>query len=179
MMKKMLIGLLALGLCFGGNVLAMEGMDHGSEHKSKKMDHGSSHESSHGSSHNMKKMDHGSSKSMGGMIMMDGETVDGVSAMAHLKDVRKAMAEAGMEATHHLMVMFEAESDARPIEEGSAAVKMTIPGDVELKPLMLMGMEGHFGVDINMGEPGMYHFKIGTKLDDGKKRTFHFHHVVE
>ncbi len=178
MMKKMLIGLLALGLCFGGNALAMEGMDHGSGHDSKKMDHGSSHDMKK-MDHGSKKMDHGSMKGKDGMIMMDGETVDGVSAMAHLKDVRKAMAEAGMEATHHLMIMFEAESDARPIEEGSAAVKITIPGDKELEPLMMMGMVGHFGVDINMAEPGIYHFKVGTKLDDGKKRTFHFHHVVE
>jgi hypothetical protein len=38
-----------------------------------------------------------------------------------------------------------------------------------------MGMDGHFGADIVLDKKGMYHFKIGTKLADGKKRTYHQH----
>ena len=39
--------------------------------------------------------------------------------------------------------------------------------------IKLMGMDGHYGADITLNKKGMYHFKIGTKLPDGKKRTFH------
>jgi hypothetical protein len=42
-----------------------------------------------------------------------------------------------------------------------------------------MGMEGHFGADIVLPEKGEYHFKVGTKLADGQKREYHFHHTVE
>jgi len=168
-MKKMLIAALALSFCFAGSAFAMKGMDHGSEHGEMKMEH---------DGHGMKKMDHDAMMKEGGMIMLESDTVDGVTAKAHLKDVREAMKAAGMEATHHLMVNFE-KQDGTSMDQGNAALKMTTPADVEQEPVMMMGMEGGFGVDINLKQPGVYHFKVGTKLNDQKKRTFHFHYALD
>jgi len=113
-------------------------------------------------------------QAMGGMIMLEKQTVDGITAMVHLKDVREAMQKVGMEQTHHFMVMF---SDAQTHEarnEGTVAVKIIDPAGTEQPPLKLMGMMGHFGADISLPEKGTYTFVLGTKLGDGQKRQFTF-----
>jgi hypothetical protein len=150
--------LLSLPLAAG----AMEGMKHD---KMEKMEHGS-----------MKGMEHG--KMMEGMIMLGEETEEGVKAMAHLNDVKEAMAKMGMKETHHFMVAF-VDAAGKPVTEGTVAVKIKNPAGKEGKAIKLMGMEGHFGADIVLPEKGEYHFKVGTKLADGQKREYHFHHTVE
>jgi hypothetical protein len=108
------------------------------------------------------------------MMMMQDEEVDGVMGSAHMMDVKEKMAEHGMSMTHHIMVSFM-DTEGNPIEKGSAAVKIESPDEKVSKPIMMMGMDGAFGADITLDQKGMYHFKVGTKLADGKKRTFHFH----
>ncbi|HKJ04173.1 MAG TPA: hypothetical protein VJ974_01140 [Geopsychrobacteraceae bacterium] len=136
----------------------MKDMEHG-----KKMDHGSM------------EMDHGSMGMDGEMIMLQSEEIEGVKASAHLMDVKEKMAEHGMSQTHHIMVRFM-DKEGNPLEEGSAAVKIEGPDEKISNPIKMMGMDGHFGVDITLDQEGMYHFKVGTKLADGQKRTFHFHY---
>lgn len=149
-------------------------MDHGSSPKDmdKGMDHGSMNKS----------MDHGKDGHMGmnmegHMMMLGTAEVDGVTAMAHLNDVHEAMAKAGMAKTHHLMIAFEGAQGK--IEKGAVAVKVTRPDGTTEKPAMLMGMQGHFGVDLELKEKGTYTFEVGTKLADGKKRQFTFSHEVK
>lgn len=142
------------------------------------MQHGSS-SMNHGSGHGA--MDHGSMNhgDMGGGSMMLGEEeVDGVKGMVHLNDVKAAMAKAGQPQTHHLMINFTYLETGKTIEKGSVAVKVTDPAGNETEPIMMMGMDGHFGVDLKLDKPGLYHFKIGTKLPDGKKRQFHSHQEI-
>lgn len=138
----------------------------------------------------MKGMEHGSMKSMEGMeqgkMMMDGnmimlgdETVDGVKAMAHLKDVKEAMSKMGMKGTHHFMVMLMDTESGKSIDSGLVAVKITDPEGKVAEPLKLMGMQGHFGVDVALTEKGEYHFQVGTKVKDGKKRTYEFSYTVK
>ena len=64
---------------------------------------------------------HGGMEMEGDMIMLGDDSDDGVKAMAHLKDVKEAMAEMGMPGTHHIMVMFMDKKTGEPIEEGIAA----------------------------------------------------------
>lgn len=101
------------------------------------------------------------------------QTIDGIKATAQLNDVREAMAKAGMQETHHLLVFFTDQAGAK-IEAGAAAVKVTSPDGVESQVLPMHGMEGHFGVDLQLALPGAYQFAVGTKLADGKKRQFVF-----
>jgi hypothetical protein len=102
------------------------------------------------------------------------EVVDGVKAAAHLDDVREAMAKAGMKETHHLMVFFLEDKSGAPIETGTAALKIKGPNGKETGPIRMVGMEGHFGADIVLTEPGHYEFTLGTRLADGKTRQFEF-----
>ncbi len=138
-------------------------MDHGKmdmDHGKMDMDHG--------------KMDHDGMKMDEDMIMVGDSVQDGVKAMVHLKEVKDTMAKMGMKATHHIMVMFVDQVTGQPVESGVAAVKMKRANAKEEEAIKLMGMQGHFGADIELTGPGEYHFMIGTKLADGKKRQFDF-----
>jgi hypothetical protein len=99
--------------------------------------------------------------------------------MAHLKDVRDAMAKMDMKETHHFMVMFMDTTTGEPIEQGSAALKIVSPSGKEVGTVKLMGMQGHFGADIALSEKGKYEFTVGTKLADGEKRQFEFSHTLK
>lgn len=119
------------------------------------------------------KMDHGSSgMAMGGkMIMLPDVEVDGVMGSAHLMDVKAKMAEHGMPMTHHLMIGFM-DSEGNSLADGKVAVKIVAPDGTVSKPIMMMGMSNAFGADVTLDQKGQYKFMIGTKLADGKKRTF-------
>lgn len=130
-------------------------------------------------------MDHGKMKAddsahsgmdMGGdMIMLQDQDVDGVMGSAHLMDVKEKMAAHGMSVTHHMMVGFM-NSEGMEIKDGQVAVKVQAPDGEVGKPVKMMGMAGQFGADITLDQKGKYMFMVGTKLADGKKRTFHFHY---
>ncbi len=153
-------------------------MDHGSmgsDHGSTGADHGSM-----GMNHGTMNMDQGSMSMHGDMIMLGDQVQDGVKAMAHLKDVKEAMGKMGMTGTtHHFMVMFEDQATGKAIDSGSVAVKIQGPEGKEEKPVKLMGMQGHFGADVDLETKGTYHFTVGTKLEDGTKRQFEFDYTLK
>lgn len=109
----------------------------------------------------------------GGMVMLGEQTVDGVKAMAHLDDVKAAMAKVGMKETHHLMVAF-VDAAGNQLVDGTVAVKIVDPSGKEGAPIKLIGMDGHFGADILLAAKGKYAFKVGTKLPDGITRQYEF-----
>jgi len=157
---------------------AMSHQDHDSNsHKEAvEMDHhGGMKHNDHGE-HNQTA---GSSSSDGAMIVVGSMVSKGVKGMAHLKDVSAAMAKMGMTATHHFMIVFVDEASGEQIDTGSVALKITNPDAKVGEAVELIGMDGHFGADVVLDMAGEYHFKLGTKLDDGTKRKFHFHQVVE
>jgi len=127
----------------------------------------------HGMDHGKQDREHVGMSTEGKMFMLGVHEVDGVKGMAHINDVRAQMAEHGMSQTHHIMIAFEDIASGDAIESGSVAVKIEDPDGNISEAIKLMGMDGHFGVDMTLDKKGMYHFKIGTKLADGKKRTFH------
>ncbi len=123
-------------------------------------------------------MEHGSMAGMdmgGAMIMLQDQEVDGVMGSAHLLDVKAKMAEHGINMTHHIMVGFMNDAGDE-INTGQVALKIKSPDGKESKATKMMGMSGKFGVDIKLDQKGTYQFTIGTKLADGKKRTFQFHY---
>lgn len=145
-------------------------MQHGKEMDHSKMDHS---KMDHGSM-DKEKMDMGGMSMGGDMMMLQEEMVDGVMGTGHMMDVKEKMAKHGMATTHHIMIGFK-DSHGKSLSDGKVAVKVESPDGKVGKPIMMMGMGGDFGADITLDQTGMYHFKIGTKLDDGKKRTFHMH----
>ena len=157
-MKNLIIALVLLMLVPG----AALAMDHS------KMDSSSMNKM------DMSGMDHGSDN----MMMLGNEEVDGVKAMFHLSDVKAEMAKAGQPFTHHLMVNFVDVKTGKAIEKGQVAVKVKTPAGMEGKAQMLMGMDGHFGVDLTLDQAGNYQFNIASKLEVGKKRKFNPHHEL-
>jgi hypothetical protein len=143
-----------------------------------------SHEGGHGghSGHEMSQegqaMQHGGMM-MGGMIMLEEKTEDGVRGMVHLNDVGEAMAKMGMKENFHFMVMFTDTASGGTIAEGTVALKVIDPAGKESEPVALVLMDGMFGADLALTEKGPYRFVVGTRLADGKKRQFEFTHTLQ
>lgn len=132
--------------------------------------------------HNMGGMDHGSMSKKGdmhkGMLTVGEQTVDGVKAIVYLNDVKATMAKMGMKETHHLMIHFYAKN-GKTIEKGTVAAKIKGPDGKEGAAIKLMGMEGHFGVDVILEQKGAYIFTLGTQLADGVKRQFELKYEIK
>ena len=122
---------------------------------------------------------HGGQTPDGSMIILGNSVSKGVRGMAHLKDVSATMAKMGMLSTHHIMIAFVDEATGKQIEAGTVALKITNPDAKVGKAIELVGMGGHFGADVVLDMKGEYHFKLGTKLADGKSRKYHFHQVIK
>jgi len=159
MVKK--ISLFAAALVIFAFPLGAAAMSH------QKHEHGKKHEG------------HAGMKMESGMVMLGDQTVDGIKAMAHLNDVKEAMAKVGMKETHHFMVAFVDTTSGNQITEGTVAVKIVDPAGNESDAIKLEGMDGHFGADIVLPANGDYAFKVGTKLPDGKTRQYEFTHTVK
>jgi len=130
--------------------------------------------------HAMAGGDHASMQMMSGdSIMLGEQSMEGVSAMAHLNDVGEVMAKMGKKENYHFMVMFSDAQSGDAINEGTVAVKITDPAGQAGSPIPLMGMGGHFGADVALTVKGEYRFMLGTKLADGKKRQFEFAYTVK
>jgi len=123
--------------------------------------------------------DHSGMATAGNMLDLGVKSEQGVKAMAHMKDVRAAMAKMGMKTTHHFMIMFNDEKSGKSIENGTVAVKITGPDGTTTGPMELMGMQGHFGADVILDKPGEYRFQVGSKLADSTTRQFEFKTVVK
>jgi len=174
-MKRKTIVLLAALFALAAPLSAFAAMEHG-DSTMEGMDRGKMQGMEQGA---MKGMDHSGMAMSGNMMMLGDQVEGGVKASAHLKDVKEAMSKMGMKETHHFMVMFMDTATGKPIETGTVAVKIKDPSGNVSGPIKLMGMQGHFGADVNLNEPGKYEFMVGTKLKDGQKRQYHFEQMVE
>ncbi len=121
----------------------------------------------------------GTDMKSGHQIMLPTTVVDGVSAMAHLLDIKETMVKRGMAATNHFMIMFTDQKSNKDIPEGIVALKITHPNGHTDKPIKLMTMSNAFGSDITLADRGTYLFTVGTKLSDHNKRIFHFQYTVK
>ena len=114
-----------------------------------------------------------------GMQMVGTQTQSGVKAMAHITDIRKAMAEAGMKQTHHFMVAFEQDSDGTALESGRVAVRIVSPSGHTSSAVALHEMDGHFGADVELSESGNYRFEVGSRVGDEQARQYEFEYEVK
>lgn len=167
-MKNLIFILFAFMLSFAGMAFAAGGHDHGPVEKT--MGNHSGHDSAIQGEHDGMVMNEG-------MVMLGSQVNQGVKGMAHLNDVRLAMAKAGMNFTHHFMIAFVEEKSGVQLEQGTVALKVIDPDDKVMETVELLGMSGHFGVDVALTKEGEYHFMVGSKLADGANRKYHFHQV--
>jgi len=139
-----------------------------------------SHNMDHGSMSGMDQgsMSHGGMQMDGSMAMLPMQTVDGISATVHLKDVKATMAKMGMKHSHHFMVSFE-DDNGETLTPQVVAVKITGPDGKEAAPVELMAMEGHAGADVVLATPGAYKFKVAAKFATGKKVQYEFAYTVK
>ncbi len=158
-------------------IAAMDSHEHGSHGHEKAAEKNHHGEMDH-DDHDMKN-EHDGMSSDGLMFIVGSMTSKGVKGMAHLKDVSETMAKMGMKTTHHFMIAFVDEATGEQVESGTVALKITNPDAKVGEAIELIGMQGHFGADVVLDMEGEYHFRLGTKLADGKKRKYHFHQVIE
>lgn len=118
-----------------------------------------------------------SEKGATGVIIIGDQTVLGVRATAHLKDVKAAMAKVERSETHHFAVTFQ-DADGQAVTTGTVTMKIRTPDGRAGNPVALPGMEEHFGVDISLVDKGTYRFKVGSKLPDGVMRQYEFEYIV-
>ncbi len=129
----------------------------------------------HGEMQEMSGMAHG----QGEMIILGEDVHEGIKAMCHLNPIDSKLMPGDSKVTHHLMVMLSDAESGKPVESGTVAVKIGSPDGKEAAPVRLMGMPGHFGADVVLDQPGIWHFRIAAKLTDGKVRKYHGHHVIQ
>lgn len=183
-MTKNVVAFLAAALIAALPLTAAAQHDHGKS--GKKMNHGTHGKAEHGTHGKAEhgKAEHGThgkadeGHDHGDMIMLGDQSVAGVKGMAHLNDVKEAMAKVKMKETHHFMVLFMDETTGTPIEEGTVAVKIVAPNGKEIGPVRLVAMDGHFGADIILEQAGSYAFQVGSRLPDGQTRQFEFMHIL-
>ncbi len=181
-MKKMKHALiLTAGVLLLGSGIAFA-MNHGGGHSGhgSTADSKSAHDTHGGMGENT---GHGS-EHMGmsmtdGMEMIGSQTREGVKAMAHVTDMRKAMAEAGMPQTHHFMVAFERDAEGAPLTSGRVAVRVITPSGQTRSAIALQEMDGHFGADVELKEAGTYRFEVGTRIGDDQARQYEFEYDVK
>ncbi len=147
---------------------------------------GGSHKEEHGSMHGMK--DEGKMEGHG-MMKMGDKVFEGKIGSWHgearLMDMKAQMEKAkasgmkmeGMTKTHHLSVLVTDPATKKQVSEGKGSVVVTGPGGKSEKT-DFMAMQGHFGTDITIDEPGKYEFSVEIE-SGGKKGTAAFHHTVK
>lgn len=112
------------------------------------------------------------------------EVIDGVKATFTVQTMKEAMKAMGMEMpkgvkeTHHISVGFKDVKSGKQLSEGEVKIKVQTPDKQEMTKDMV-GMQGHFGADFEMGKKGKYGVMSKFKLKDGKVRQAKFWYTVK
>lgn len=125
-------------------------------------------------------MDHAAHR---GNVVHEG-VVDGVKATFSITGISEELRakgvtlQRGMKATHHLSAAFADVAGRQPLVKGLVAIRLQGPGSSG-EPLELVGMDGHFGIDLDLSQPGQYGIMCRFVLADGKKRQTMFRYEVK
>ncbi len=112
------------------------------------------------------------------------EVVDGVKATFRVQTMADAMKGMGMEMpagvkeTHHVSVSFKDAKSGKALTEGMVTIKVQNP-DKSTQTKELMGMQGHFGADLELSKSGKYGVMCKFQLKDGKSRQAKFWYTVK
>jgi len=158
-MKKHLIINLALVCALATPVFAMQ---HNGHDMSGTMEKSSAHSMDGNSA-----MDHGNSN----IIMIGTQTVNGMEGMGHLSAIHDGQSQ--------FMLFVKDLASGSGVAKGTVAVKIKTPDGKVGEAIQLMPMNGYFGADIHLMSKGEYTFMVGTKLEDGVKRTFEYKYHLD
>lgn len=112
------------------------------------------------------------------------EVVDGVKVTFKIMSMKEHMKASGMEMpkgmkeTHHISAEFKNIKSGKPLTEGEVKVKVQNP-DKSDQTKDMMGMQGHFGADLEMSKKGKYGVMSKFILKDGKIRSSKFWYNVK
>jgi len=130
--------------------------------------------------HGSMDMDHGAQQ---GTVAHE-EVVDGVKATFIIQSMAEAMKgmkmemPAQMKETHHIHVEFKDTKTGQALTKGDVKIKVLNPDKSEqLKDLV--GMQGHFGADIDLSKKGKYGVMTKFQVKDGKVRQSKFWYTVK
>jgi len=110
--------------------------------------------------------------------------VDGVKATFSITSIAEGMrakglaVPKGMKDSHHLAAAFMDIGGKQPLSKGLVAIRVQGPGS-NGEPRELVGMDGHFGIDLDLSRPGRYGIMCRFVLEDGKKRQAMFWYEVK
>lgn len=110
--------------------------------------------------------------------------VDGIKATFSITSIAEELrakgltVPKGMQETHHLAVAFLDVGGKQPLSKGLVAIRVQGPGS-NGEPRELVGMDGHFGIDLDLSRPGRYGIMCRFVLEDGKKRQVMFRYEVK
>lgn len=112
------------------------------------------------------------------------EVIDGVKATfkimsmkEHLRALNMKMPR-GIKETHHFAVEFKDVKSGKALTAGEVKLKVQNP-DKSSQTKDLIGMQGHFGADLDLSKKGKYGVMCKFLLKDGKVRTARFWHSVK
>lgn len=109
-----------------------------------------------------------------GSLHGEARLVDMKAQMMKAKVSEKMMA--GMKNTHHVAISLTDPATRKPVTAGTGTVTVTGP-DEKAVTTDLMGMQGHFGADVNLPAPGKYSFRIEVNAG-GTQGSAVFQHTV-
>lgn len=110
--------------------------------------------------------------------------VDGVKATFNITSIAEELrakglaVPKGMKESHHLAAAFMDVARKQPLSKGLVAIRIQGPGQSG-EPKELVGMDGHFGIDLDLSRPGSYGIMCRFVLEDGKKRQAMFRYEVK
>lgn len=112
------------------------------------------------------------------------EVIDGVKATfkimsmkEHLRALNMKMPK-GKRETHHFAVEFKDVKSGKALTAGEVKVKVQSP-DKSSQTKDLIGMQGHFGADLDLSKKGKYGVMCKFLLKDGKVRNAKFWYTVK
>lgn len=112
------------------------------------------------------------------------EVTDGVKATfkiismkEHLRALNMKMPK-GIKETHHFAVEFKDVKSGKALTAGEVKVKVQNP-DKSSQTKDLIGMQGHFGADLDLSKKGKYGVMCRFQLKDGKVRSAKFWYTVK
>ncbi len=113
------------------------------------------------------------------LVRIVAEALEGVQAFIEVEDVRNKVKGTGDPTTHLIRASFVRKQDGSDVTGGGGALRFTEEHDKIGYFEAMQLIDGKFRASVRLSKTGEQHFLLGTLLEDGVKRNFHFHFVMK
>lgn len=110
-----------------------------------------------------------------GTLVLETQTIDGIRSVIYLRELGSRQDGNGPIFTHRLSVDFLDAVTGQIRNGGQVALRFTTDHDESGQFEALTLQEGRFTTRLHIARKGEQHFLLATRLEDGRKRNFHFH----